>query len=182
MIAALIACLAPREVACPVFSPDGPSVPELAVQALSPVEAARTCSLRSSTTRPSAPRCRAGRDCGRIAPTRSVRRQGLGTETAAAAVVLDRRADRPRRTTTAPAAGIPLALGQADHRRYPATPGCWHPADQTPLSLRSGRRNPRARGTPPTRRDSRASSNRPALKTAYAWSSALPCKIETYRV
>jgi hypothetical protein len=42
--------------------------------------------------------------------------------------------------------------------------GRWHPADQTSLSRRPGRSNPRTRGTPPTRRDSRAISRHPTLK------------------
>ena len=50
--------------------------------------------------------------------------------------------------------------------RPPRLPGCrpFHPADQPELSLRPGRRIPRARGTPPTRRDSRAIRHGTPLK------------------
>ena len=91
-------------------------------------------------------------------------RPPLGTETAPAAPVLRRRPPRPQRPPPAAPARRTLALGRRDHRRG-------HPPAGPPVRLTS-RNHPydqegattRARGTPPTRRDSRAARHGPHLK------------------
>jgi hypothetical protein len=92
-------------------------------------------------------------------------RPGLGTQTAAAAPVLRRRAPGPGRVPPAAALCRHLALGHTTNRRD-------HPAAGP--SLRLTRQNhpcdqegdTRARGTPPTRRDSRAARHAQTLKSA----------------
>ena len=88
-------------------------------------------------------------------------RPPLGTQTAPAAPVLRRRAPRPRRPP--PAAQARRNAGPGPARSPPRSPACrpCHPADQPEPSLRHERSNPGARGTPPTRRDSRAARHRP---------------------
>ena len=91
----------------------------------------------------------------------------LGTQTAPAAPVLRRRAPRPRRPPPAAPPRRALALGPRHHRRGhpPAGPPVRltsrnHPCDQEGATTR-------ARGTPPTRRDSRAASHGPHLKISH---------------
>jgi hypothetical protein len=61
----------------------------------------------------------------------------------------------------------------------PRSPGCtpWHPADQAPAHPCSAKGTPRARGTPPTRRDSRANRHHQTLKRRPAISSGQAAKI-----
>ena len=86
-------------------------------------------------------------------------------QTAAAADLHLRRAHRPRRPPPAAPPRRQLALGPGDHRRDHPPPGPRtrltspnHPYDQEG--------HPRARGTPPTRRDSRAATLTGHRKTA----------------
>ena len=74
---------------------------------------------------------------------------------------------RPRRPPPAAAPRRTLALGRRDHRRD-------HPPAGPPVRLTSRnrpydqeRRTPGARGTPPTRRDSRAARHDPTLKISH---------------
>jgi hypothetical protein len=81
-----------------------------------------------------------------------------------------RRSQRPAGSSAAPG-GCGCAWppdGPGPPISQPRSAGCrpWHPADQATPSLRSGRSNHRARGTPPTRRDSRAARHGTPLKTA----------------
>jgi hypothetical protein len=82
-------------------------------------------------------------------------RPPLGTKAAAAAAVLRRRAHRPRRTPATAPPRRPMALDWPDHLR-----------DRTAPGTGTRKEKPRARGTPPTRRDSRAAINDTTLKAA----------------
>ena len=91
-------------------------------------------------------------------------RPPLGAQTAPPAPVRRRRAPRPQRPPPAATPRRTLALGRADHRRD--HPGCRpsRPADQPEQPPTTRKEQPRARGTPPTRRDSRAARHGPTLK------------------
>ena len=91
----------------------------------------------------------------------------LGTQTAPPADLRRRRAHRPRRAPPAAAPGRTLAMDRPDHRGDRPTAG-------TPGRLTSQNRpsdqegkTARARGTPPTRRDSRALRHSPALENSH---------------
>jgi Transposase DDE domain group 1 len=93
-------------------------------------------------------------------------RPPLGTQTPAAAAALRRRTHRPRRTPATAAPGRPMALDWPDHHGDRKAPGfCTRVASR---SVPAGRKEniTRARGTPPTRRDSREAINGTTLKTA----------------
>jgi Transposase DDE domain group 1 len=102
-----------------------------------------------------------------VDPDARLRRPGppLGTQTAAAADLRRRRADRPRRPPPAASHRRPLALGRPDRRRD-------HPPAGLPVRVTSQNRlddqeeTTRTRGTPPTWRDSRAARHSQPLKNS----------------
>src|SRR6185369_8644606 len=75
---------------------------------------------------------------------------------AAAAPVLCRRTPGPRRPPPAAAPRRDLALGRSAHRRNHPPASLHTRLTSRKPPLRPGKDQPRARGTPPTRRDSRA--------------------------
>jgi hypothetical protein len=90
----------------------------------------------------------------------------VGTQAPAAAAVLGARADRPQRTATAATARRPMALVPRHRCRHQPAPGPGTWLTRTnPSAVMSGRKTSRARGTHPTRRDSRTISHRGTLKT-----------------
>src|SRR5262249_13724071 len=72
----------------------------------------------------------------------------------------------PRRQADTNADSCQLALGHPDHRRNKPPAGPRARLTTSTPTRRPGRTNPRARGTPPARRDSRAVSHGQTLKKA----------------
>ena len=93
-------------------------------------------------------------------------RPPMGTQTGPAADLHLRRTARPRRPP--PAAPPRRDAGPGPPASPLRTTACKpsRPADQPQPPQRPKKENTRARGTPPTRRDSRATRHGPALKTA----------------
>ncbi len=109
---------------------------------------------------------RAGLRAARLDPdARADRdRPPLGTQAAPAAHIRRCRASGPQRTAPAAPPRGALALGRAAHHR--SRPPAGPPVRLVARTATTSRKeNTRDRGTPPTRRDSRAARHEPTLKT-----------------